>query len=224
MANSETRNYGRTEAGDRVSTGTTMRDRPTGMEEATGALAYTEPTVVDSDPLRLRWGAIWAGLVVALATFLLLQLILFATEAIDFDVDPTGEAGDAQVWTAIAGVVALLLGGIVAGVGARRGHMDAAALHGVVLWGATIVVLLVASSVAAGALAGALGDLTGRLSYIIDQAGATGFNQAEAVDQARDVAGAATAFVVLGLVATVVGALIGATANRPRREALDGRS
>src|SRR4051794_12919698 len=54
---------------------------------------------------RIRWGAIWAGIVVAVATYLFLQVLLIALDIVDVR---GGDSTDAA-WSAIAALVAFLL-------------------------------------------------------------------------------------------------------------------
>src|SRR5918995_1752663 len=64
---------------------------------------------------RIRWGPVWAGTVVAVATYLLLELALLGANLLDADVGSTGELPDGALLTVAAAALAFLLGGIVAG-------------------------------------------------------------------------------------------------------------
>jgi hypothetical protein len=67
---------------------------------------------------RIRWGPIWAGLLTALATFLLLSLLALAIGAQTVDAgDDVGTVVTTTGWaTAVIGLIAFFLGGYVAGL------------------------------------------------------------------------------------------------------------
>src|SRR5687768_6366682 len=80
---------------------------------------------------RVRWGPVWAGLVVALSTYLLLQLGLIAVGVVELGgTDATSDA----VASAVVAVIAFFLGGFTAGATAMWRGVDDGLLHGVVLW------------------------------------------------------------------------------------------
>ena len=92
---------GRSDYGTRV---------PSDVVERETVVVETEeeaPLPVD----RVRWTSIWAGLVVALTTYLLLQLALVALDIVDIADLSTGEA----VASAIVALVAFFIGGLVTG-------------------------------------------------------------------------------------------------------------
>ncbi|MFP4418471.1 MAG: hypothetical protein ACLFSB_14480 [Chitinispirillaceae bacterium] len=108
---------------------------------------------------RISWGAIFAGVFVALGVQILLG---FLGAAIGLAaVDPTNPGTftiAAAIWLIISGIVSLFAGGWVAGrlsgepVGLDR------AIHGVVLWGlATLVSLFLITSTAMAIIGGAFG-------------------------------------------------------------------
>src|SRR4051794_40984953 len=99
-------------------------------------ITRTEPFPVDDTRTRdrIRWGPVWAGLVVTVAVYLLLQLGLVATGAVDLAQPTTTDA----VASAVAAAVAFFVGGLTAGATAYRRGIDDGLLHGVVLWAVAV--------------------------------------------------------------------------------------
>jgi hypothetical protein len=151
---------------------------------------------------RVRWGAVWAGLLVTVSGYIVLQLTLVATGLIEIG---NAESSDAW-WSAGAALVAFFIGGVTTGASAMWDRVSDGVLHGVVMWALAAVGILVLSVAASGLALGAL-DSGG----LFDEAGAS---IEEALDDAGDdVSGAeaeeAASWVLLGLGAAVVAAVIG---------------
>jgi hypothetical protein len=155
---------------------------------------------------RVRWSAVWAGLLVTLSLYLVLQLTLIATGAVDpNDVD----SGDAWL-SAGAALIAFFIGGVTTGASALWDNVSDGVLHGVVMWSVGVVALLVLSVVASGLTLGAIDssglfdDLSADLEATIDDAEAPASADTEE----------AASWVLLGLgvavVASVLGGAIGA--------------
>jgi len=167
---------------------------------------------------RVRWGTIFAGLVVALATYVLLQLLLIATGIIDLT---TAENSDA-VWSAAAALVAFVLGGITAGASARRRGIDDGLLHGVVLWALALVAIITFSAIGGGAILGTI-DTDEAFNQFTEE----GFTSddpamvAAAGEDAQEAAGWATLGIVSALAAAAVGGVIGAKMWPGRRDEQD---
>lgn len=107
-------------------------------------------------PLALRWGAIAAGLAVGISTNLLLVLIGAATGLAMFDAGEAGQNGvpmAVAIWNTISMVIAAFTGGYVAARTAGMRRVSDGVLHGVVAWGATLLIsVFILSSVAGTAL------------------------------------------------------------------------
>jgi hypothetical protein len=101
-------------------------------------------TFVERRQSYLRWSAIAAGLVVALAAWLTLQLLGVGVGLTAVDVDADGSlrgAGiGAGVWSVIAPLIALFIGGYVAAHMSNTWNRAGGAVHGLVLWALTTVV------------------------------------------------------------------------------------
>jgi hypothetical protein len=169
---------------------------------------------------RVRWGAVWAGLLVAVGSYLVIQLALVATGAIDLS---DASAGDAW-WSAAAALVAFFIGGLTTGACAMWDNATDGVLHGVVLWAVGVVALLVLSVSSSGLALGAL-DATG----VFDDVSADledAIDDAEAQD-VGDNAEEAASWVLLGLGAAIVAAVAGGSVGAsmwPRRNGNDGRT
>jgi len=151
---------------------------------------------------RVRWGPIWAGLVVAVATYLLLQLLLIALDIVDVR---GGDASDA-VASAVVAMVAFLLGGITAGAGAFWRDSDDGVLHGILMWATGLVVLVLLAGIGSGLVLGALDTRS-----TVDQfrSGPEQSATAPSNDDVKDAAGRASAAIIGALAASAVGGAIG---------------
>ena len=114
---------------------------------------------------RLSWGAVVAGVIVALVSHILLNLLGLGIGAVAAEpsqppsadtVEKVGLA--AALWWAGTGIVAAGLGGWFAGRAMGSADRDDGAIHGLLSWAATtLIVAFFLTSVLGGALAGALG-------------------------------------------------------------------
>lgn len=202
-------------------------------------MSYAEPlgdrvvepavTTVVNDRDRVRWGPIFAGIMVAIAT----QLILSALGiAIGLSVGAAGNDSNSVglgvgIWSIVSLLIALFLGGWVTANTCSPMNSKTALLHGLILWATTLAVSawLLASGVS-GAF-GVLANNAGELLNQVQQPGGVDIpNQTPNVSaaEARDIAGysarAAWSFIVgslLGLAAALIGASVGARKSRVAR-------
>jgi hypothetical protein len=180
--------------------------------------SMTESPMMGIEPIRrdrVRWGPIWAGVLVAIGTFLLLQLALVATGAVEVVEPGTGDA----VLSAIAAGIAFLLGGVVTGATSMWKGLDDGLLHGVVLWAISLVVLFAFAGFGSGLALGAF-DFTDTLEDVVlvtePDPAATGTEVT--ADDAQEAAGWGLLALVVALVATSVGAVAGAKLWPPEPE------
>jgi hypothetical protein len=150
---------------------------------------------------RIRWSAIWAGLVVALGIYLFLQLALVATGIVEL-ADATGS--DA-FWSAAAALVAFLIGGVTTGASAMWGGVDDGLLHGIVMWAVGLVALITLAAFGGGIALG-----TFDTSDVFDQFSAEDTDTEIANDDAEEAAGWALIGLASALAASAIGASIGA--------------
>ena len=159
---------------------------------------------------RVRWGAVWAGLVTALATFLLLTTaaIAIGAQAVDAGVtaDDGGMAGG--IISAVIALLAFLTGGFVAGRTAGVVGRGYGALNGFLVWALGVVLILAMAAFGLGSLFGASGDLFAQYQQM-------GSPQPEGVDEKALIEGirngsiGAFLAMLLPAIAATVGGLLG---------------
>lgn len=127
-----------------------------------------------SVPFSLSWGAVFAGLLVALTLELVLTM---AGTAIGLGAwDPSGGVGlgiGAAIWTIVSILISLYVGGATAGWVAGALTRPVGMLHGVLVWALTTLVTLwlVASGISslAGAAFGVAGRVVGATASVAAQ-------------------------------------------------------
>ncbi len=136
------------------------------LEEEAIPVRKDQPDLVQKTEVHvgrdtIRWGPIWAGLLAALASFLLLSVLALAVGALT--VDAVGAAGTVVTitgWaTAIIGLIAFFAGGWVAGATSPIRGIVAGLSSGFLVWALGTVLILAFSALGVGQLFGALGDL-----------------------------------------------------------------
>jgi hypothetical protein len=111
----------------------------------------------------VHWGSIWAGVLAAITTFLLLELLVIGIGLVT-----VGTSGDAGDWvSAIIGLIAFFIGGYLAGL-TSSGYPNAipGLLNGLLVWALGTVLVLALSAFGLGQLFGALGEMAGQLSSL----------------------------------------------------------
>ena len=109
----------------------------------------------------VRWGPIWAGLITALTTFLLLQLLAIGLGLVD--VGPGSDGGGGWV-PALIGLIAFFTGGAVAGMTSAIRGPGSGLLNGFLVWALGTVLILLLSALGLGQLFGALGNVAGQVN------------------------------------------------------------
>jgi hypothetical protein len=150
---------------------------------------------------RISWGAVLAGVVVALATQLILNLLGIGLGAATLD-PAAGAAGNpsastfsigAGIWFVVAGVLAALAGGYAAGRLAGKPKESTAGWHGLTAWAVTtLVIFYLLTTTVGGVLGGAYRTVTSALGNVTEAVGATAQTAAQAA--APSLAGAANPF------------------------------
>lgn len=181
---------------------------------------------------RVRWGPIISGLVVALATQLVLSSLgaAIGLSGLANSGAPRTNAGDVAsgigIWSIISLFVGLFVGGWVTGRASGPLTRNTALLNGAILWATT---LALGSWLLASGVAGTFGVAASNAGEVINQAqqgGANLPNRAPTItaQQARDIAGSAAragwSFLfgsLLGLVAATIGSSIGARNHNHNR-------
>ncbi len=197
-----------------------------------------EPTVVNrviDYHDRVRWGSIISGLVIALATQLVLSALGTAngSSLIAGTGAPRSIAGGVAtgvgIWVIISVFISLFVGGWVTARACGPMKRATAILNGAILWAMTLVI---GSWLLASGVTGAFGVAASNAGAIINQAQPLGVNlpnnaqnltAQQTREIARSVANVGWSFVfgsLLGLVASVIGASLGARSPRTHLEKL----
>ena len=176
---------------------------------------------------RISWGAILAGVAVAMAIYaLLMSLGVAVGMSVSDDVNSSTLGTSAGVWGFISLLIALFSGGWVTTQVTVGESRTEAILYGVVLWATTSVLLLwlTANGVRAGMnTAMAVQNMTGgdQVAASVDTAQTPEERQA-AMDRVREAGqeGAWWAFagILLSMVAAVAGAMVGPVELTVRRD------
>jgi len=154
---------------------------------------------------RVRWGPLWAGVMVTITTFLLMQLAIFAADLF--------KGGDAGTWlTAVAALVAFFLGGLTVGATALWHKASDGILNGIVMWAFATVALLVLTLIGGGTLLGPVSTVASDLVQVqgVNLQDVPEGEISAALEGARDAAGWALLGLVLALVASAIGGAAGA--------------
>lgn len=182
---------------------------------------------------RVRWGPIISGLVVSLATQLILSALFAAIGADTIAgsgaprTNAGNVAGNVGIWSAIGLLISLFTGGWVTARGCGPMNRSTALLNGAILWATTLALgsWLTASGVsgAFGLATSAASNAAGVISNQVQQGGVDIPNNAPNVtaQQTREIADATARslwwFVfgsLLGLLASMIGSAAGARSPR----------
>jgi len=174
---------------------------------------------------RVRWGPIWAGLLAAFFTLLVLSLLGLAIGASTVNmgaaVQRTGNqnAGSySAIWAGISAILAFLIGGYVAGRTAAVHERGWAALNGALVFLLALPILLWLASQGLGALIGNANHIAGGLGITLGQLGTTATGAVksitpaqaqQAADTARNTAWGTLIGLLLGCGAAALGGTLG---------------
>lgn len=130
------------------------------------------PALVEAGRDQIRWGPILAGLVTAITTMLLLNLLGVALGLSNFNAASAARSSNAPenagqyaaIWAGVSAAIAFFVGGYVAGRSAAVFEKRAGALNGAMVFLLAVPVTLWLASLGLGALMGTLGSLSGGLS------------------------------------------------------------
>jgi len=166
----------------------------------------------------VRWGPIWAGLLLALAIQLVLGMIGLAVALSAYDpLAPNFAervAGTMSIWTAVSALIALFVGGFVAGRMAAVLGLRNGLVQGSVVWALALVIGIVFSALGVAGLLGAAMNVGPLLARGLDITGS------EAVRAVRSTATGAWWFVVGAILAWAAAAAGGVLGTAARVEEL----
>ena len=175
----------------------------------------------------IRWGPIWAGLITALTTFLLLQLLAIGLGLVD--IGPGSDGGGGWV-PGLIGLIAFFTGGAVAGMTSAIRGPGSGLLNGFMVWALGTVLILLLSALGLGQLFGALGNVAGQVgpgalgSAAQSAQGAAPNVSPQEAEQALQT-GAIGAFfgLLLSALASMLGGLLGGRSKDPIGRPTDAR-
>ena len=178
---------------------------------------------------RVRWGPIFAGLVVTLSSQLILTTLgaAIGLSGLSGSDAPRTEAGDVGygigIWSIISLLISLFIGGWVTARACGPMNRSTGLLNGAILWATT---LAISAWLLASGVSGTFGVLLSNAGEIVTQAQQSGVttqdvNPNVTAQETRNIAGNAAkvgwSFVfgsLLGLVAALVGASAGTRTRR----------
>ncbi len=174
---------------------------------------------------RVRWGAIWAGLLAAFCALLVLSLLGLAIGASTVNAGAAVQGGVnanagpySALWAGLSALIAFLIGGYVAGRTAAVHERGGAALNGALVFLRALPILLWLATQGLGALIGNAGGIAHGLGLNLGQRGATATGAArnptpaqaqQVADTTKTTAWGTVIGLVVGLVASALGGTIG---------------
>ncbi len=167
---------------------------------------------------RVRWGPIWAGLLAAFFTLLVLSLVGVAIGATTVNAGAaaqgnanSGAGTFSAIWAGITAILSFLIGGYIAGRTAAVHERGWAALNGALVFLLALPILLWLASQGLGALIGNASNIASGLGINLGQLGNTASGAARNVTPAQAQQAADTARnTALG---TLIGLLLGCAAG-----------
>lgn len=169
----------------------------------------------------VRWGPIWAGLLTALTTFILLELLFYALGWLTLDPGQNDPGTTKWLMTGILALVAFFLGGLVAGATTIWKGLFSGLLHGFMVWALGVAAFIALTFFGGGALLGSFGNLTHQLGVgpqqVQNTAKLSDKEVSDLQDQAKDASGPAFWGLFLPLASAMAGGLIG-TKIWPRKK------
>lgn len=156
---------------------------------------------------RVRWGPVWAGVIISLPVFLLLEFVLFALGGLTLGLDPDASGTTAGWLTGLIALIAFFIGGLTAGASALWKGATDGLFHGVMVWALGLVAMLFLTLLGGSALLGPVSDLVTQVGGVQQQ-----FAQSVPnidADAAMSTARAAAGWAILGLVLSLIAAGIG---------------
>ena len=166
---------------------------------------------------RIHWGPIWAGAIVTLPVFVVLQSLFVAFGWLNLGFDARSSNTAASIVSGILALVAFFVGGLVAGSLATRGDTPNGLAHGVLTWALTIVVMVALALLGGGAILGSLGKLLAQVTTL-QQVVAQGANvdSAQVMHVLRQTAGWTALALGLTVGAAAGGGVVGSRIRPPR--------
>lgn len=157
---------------------------------------------------RARWGPIWAGSLITVLVFIVLQSFFFALGWLDLGFDAGASNVAASTVSGVLALVSFFIGGLAAAAFAMWRGTQNGVEQGISVWALTNVSIIILALLGGGALLGNLGSLVSQLGTL-QQAQAANVPMSQAIDSARTTAGATSLY----LGATALFAALGGIAG-----------
>jgi hypothetical protein len=168
--------------------------------------------IIDRRQPIMRWSAVFAGATVSIALWVLFQVLGMGIGLAAIHIDDAGSLRDVgigtTIWTLVAPLVAMFIGGAIAGRLSGSGSRGVGAMHGLVMWGLTSLLGILATVATVSALAeGALH--TGAVAFDQTTTTVTGQDLSQATDATSKLLLAAGISQLVALVTAVLGGAAG---------------
>lgn len=169
---------------------------------------------------RIRWGPIIAGMLSALTVFVALSVLGAAIGATTLYANGTGSANTnhygvaAGIWGAVSALIAFFIGGFVAAKTAAVGGEGNGWINGVMVFVASLPLIIWLTSQGAGSLFGALGNNIYDLRNLVTNTYSDQAARDAAVSNARNGLWWTLVAILVGLIASGLGGLVGHRGER----------
>jgi hypothetical protein len=136
---------------------------------------FSRETIIDRRQPQMRWSAVFAGSVLAIALWVLLQMLGMGLGLAAIDTDDGGNIRaigiGTGIWALLVPLIAMFLGGLFAGRLASTRDARVGAMHGCVLWAVTsaigvFAVISIISTLASGVVRAGSSAVTATTSAI----------------------------------------------------------
>lgn len=177
-----------------------------GQRSDTGAVAGSAgvaPTRWD----RVRWGPVWAGALVVLTIYLVLQLLFFALGWLNLGFEGTEATATASIVSGTIALIAFFLGALAASACTLWRSTADGVVNGLIVWALSVAGILGLAAFGGTALLGPLAELAAQVPGAQQQVAQVDPQQALGV--ARQTAGWAALGLGLAAVAAALGGMTG---------------
>jgi hypothetical protein len=179
--------------------------------------SISREAIIDRRQPMLRWSAVFAGAAISVALWVLLQILGMGIGLATIDIDNAGSLRSVgigtTVWTLAAPVIAMFIGGLIAGRLCTTYSRSVAAYHGFVVWALTAVFGII-TTVRIVSMISRLGAMTAESA--VDQ---QGFQQGlthQQLAQVADTTGKVLLGAGLSLLISLASAILGGAAGLRR--------
>ncbi len=156
---------------------------------------------------RARWGPIWAGAMITLPVFFVLQSFFFAVGWLDLGIGSGVSSTAASIVSGVLALIAFFIGGLGAAAFAMWRGMESGLLQGILVWALTTVGILFFTLLGGGALLGSLASAVTEVGSLAQVQGQAVPDQI--LNSAREAAGWSALWLGLTALVAALGGLAG---------------